>query len=484
MNNLKLQKYIDYKAMYDVAVMEPYMVSFKKLNEYIGASEDKVLMLEEGLKDLPISDFNYQGRIITYHNPEQIEKVGKVLFDFLGDDSKWNSLIKKIAGYEVELESVMNIQSTKNILDKAKNEKLYNEIYSKYFDLYLEVITIYLITDGRYHEFSIKQIKQHDIDSETINKLTLPNKVSSFQIANTELSEVGKLFRANKDWKESFNKFLDKYVWFYLADTHYDFDKVVEDLKNKLSIESGEETTGTIKSEIKTNISDLDKKILSRISELGFQRMELRKYWQWIDYTIHTLLYNFAKENGLPEKTLVFLADSEIRDVLSGRNQSFDNILDLAQKRSQLFAAFLCDNKVSIFNDKNEIDALRQSHVVKEDLNTTLKGNVSYKENGEDKIFGTARVITWSQDVMKDLNQINDGEILVVTQTKPDFLPFLKKARAIVADEGGITSHVSIVTRELKIPAIVGTRTATDSIKTGDTIELNMVSGEIIINNK
>jgi phosphohistidine swiveling domain-containing protein len=303
-------------------------------------------------------------------------------------------------------------------------------------------------------------------------------------LLNTELSEVGKLFRANKDWKESFNKFLDKYVWFYLADTHYDFDKVVEDLKNKLSIESGEETTGTIKSEIKTNISDLDKKILSRISELGFQRMELRKYWQWIDYTIHTLLYNFAKENGLPEKTLVFLADSEIRDVLSGRNQSFDNILDLAQKRSQLFAAFLCDNKVSIFNDKNEIDALRQSHVVKEDLNTTLKGNVSYKENGEDKIFGTARVITWSQDVMKDLNQINDGEILVVTQTKPDFLPFLKKARAIVADEGGITSHVSIVTRELKIPAIVGTRTATDSIKTGDTIELNMVSGEIIINNK
>lgn len=481
MNNLKLQKYIDYKAMYDVAVMEPYMVSFKKLKEYIDASEDKVLMLEEGLKDLPISDFNYQGRIITYHNPEQIEKVGKVLFDFLGDDSKWNSLLKKIAGYEVELESVMNIQSTKNILDKAKSENLYSEIYSKYFDLYLEIITIYLITDGRYHEFSIKQIKQHDIDSETINQLTLPNKVSSFHIANTELSEVGKLFRANKDWEERFNKFLDKYVWFYLADTHYDFDKVVEDLKNKLSIESDQEIAGTSKSEIKTNISDLDKKILSRISELGFQRMELRKFWQWIDYTIHTLLYNFAKENGLPEKTLVFLADSEIRDVLSGRNQSFDNILNLAQKRSQLFAAFLCDNKVSIFNDASEIDILKENHVVGENLNTLLKGSVSYREDNEEKIVGTARVITWSQNIMKELSQIKDGEILVVTQTKPDFLPFLKKARAIVADEGGITSHVSIVTRELKIPAIVGTRIATDSIKTGDDIELNMITGEVSV---
>ena len=99
MTNHKLQKYIDYKAMYDVSVMEPYMASFNKLKEYIGDSEDKVLMLEEGLKDLPINDFYYQGRIITYHNPEQIEKVGKVLFDFLGDDNKWNSLLKKIAGY-------------------------------------------------------------------------------------------------------------------------------------------------------------------------------------------------------------------------------------------------------------------------------------------------------------------------------------------------------------------------------------------------
>lgn len=484
MNNLKLQKYIDYKAMYDVAVMEPYMVSFKKLQEYIGASEDKVLMLEEGLKDLPINDFNYQGRIITYHNPEQIEKVGKALFDFLGDDGKWESLLKRIAGYEAKLESVMNIQSTKNLLDKAKNENQYGELYSKYFDLYLEIITIYLITDGRYHEFSIKQIKQHDIDSETINQLTLPNKVSSFQIANTELNEVGKLFRANKDWEEKFNKFLDKYVWFYLADTHYDFDKVVKDLKNKLVVEQGAETViNANQIEVKSNISNLDSKILSRIAELGFQRMELRKYWQWIDYTIHTLLYNFAKENGLPEKTLVFLADNEIRNVLSGNNQSLDNILDLAQKRSQLFAAFLCEDKVSIFNDKNEIDILRKNHVLKEDLNTILKGNVSYRENGENKILGTARVITWAQDVMKDLNQIKDGEILVVTQTKPDFLPFLKKARAIVADEGGITSHVSIVSRELKIPAIVGTRTATDTIKTGDVIELNLANGEIFIVN-
>ncbi len=481
MTNHKLQKYIDYKAMYDVSVMEPYMASFNKLKEYIGDSEDKVLMLEEGLKDLPINDFYYQGRIITYHNPEQIEKVGKVLFDFLGDDNKWNSLLKKIAGYEVELESVMNIQSTKNILDKVKSENLYGEIYSKYFDLYLEIITIYLITDGRYHEYSIKEIKQHDIDVETINRLTLSNKESSFQTANKELNEIGKIYREGGDWEERFNVFLDKYIWFYLADTHYDFDQVVQDLKLKLSIENEPVSANGNLNEPKVKVSETDNKILLRIAELGFQRMELRKYWQWIDYTIHTLLYNFAKNNGLPEKTLVFLMDAEIRKILNSEDKHFSSVIELAQKRSQLFAIFLSENKISIYDDKDEVDLLRKNNVLGEDLSALLKGNVSYRNNENEKITGRARVITWSQDIMKELNQIEEGEILVLTQTKPDFLPFLKKAKAIVADEGGVTSHVSIVSRELKIPAIVGTRTATDIIMTGNTIQLDMQSGEISI---
>ena len=468
--------------MYDVAVMEPYIISFKKLKEYIGASEDTVLMLEEGIKNLPINDFNYQGRIITYHNPSQIEKVGKALFDFLSNDSEWNSLLERIAGYERELESVMNIQATKDILEKAKKENLYNEIYSKYFDLYLEIITIYLMTDGRYHEFSIKELKQHDIDTETINQLTLPDKESSFQIANTELNKIGKLFRENKPWEERFNNFLDKYVWFYLADTHYDFDQVVEDLKGKLSVESDSGKSIDKGSDVaKSKVTEKDKKVLLRIAELGFQRMELRKYWQWIDYTIHTLLYNFAKEKDLPEKTLVFLADKEIRDILSGKNESFDEISKLAQRRTQLFAAFLNNEEVTIHDAVVEIEALRKNHVAADVGGLVLKGNISYREKDQETIVGSARVITWSQDIMKELNQIQEGEILIVTQTKPDFLPFLKKAKAIVADEGGITSHVSIVSRELKIPAIVGTRTATDSIKTGDTVQLNMITGEVVV---
>jgi phosphohistidine swiveling domain-containing protein len=208
--------------------------------------------------------------------------------------------------------------------------------------------------------------------------------------------------------------------------------------------------------------------------------MELRRYWQWIDFLLHSLMYNFAKEHFLPEKTLVFLSEQEVKNIFSGKIKPNDELIKLAQSRSEIFAIIL-DGEIKVSHNKDEVDQFKIKYISDDNISKTIKGNISYKNADEDTISGTARVITWSKDILKDLESIVDGEILVVTQTKPDFLPFLKKIKALVADEGGITSHVSIVSREMKIPAIVGTRTATDTIKTGDQIELDMINGLVNI---
>jgi len=480
MSNIKLKKYIDYGAMYDIAVMEPYMASFKKLEEYIGASEAVVMMIEEGVKDLPINDFNYKGRIVTYHNAGEIEKVGKTLFSFLKDDDKWNSLNDRLSVYEKELESVINVASTNQILADAKVEKNYLGIYEKYYNLYLEIITIYLITDGRYHEYSIKEIARHDVSQEVINQLTLPTKESSFQIANKELDSIGKLFKSNQPWEDEFANFLDRYVWLYLADTHYDFNQVVDELKKKLTIDISNDSKIENGAMDSSAVDLEDKKVLQRIAELGFQRMELRRYWQWIDFLLHTLLYNFAKEHSLPEKTLVFLSEQEVKKVFSGSIKPDDKLHKFAQSRSEIFGIIL-DTEIKVSHNKDEVEQFKIKYIDEDNISNIVKGNISYRNKNENVISGVARVITWSKDILEDLKKIKDGEILVVTQTKPDFLPFLKKVKALVADEGGITSHVSIVSRELQIPAIVGTRIGTDSIKTGDRIELDMITGNVKI---
>jgi len=87
--------------------------------------------------------------------------------------------------------------------------------------------------------------------------------------------------------------------------------------------------------------------------------------------------------------------------------------------------------------------------------------------------FGKARIIL---DV-KQAKDFQKGDILVTKMTDPDWVPIMKIASAIVADEGGMTSHAAIVSRELGIPAVVGTGNATKVIKDGQEITVDAMRG-------
>lgn len=79
----------------------------------------------------------------------------------------------------------------------------------------------------------------------------------------------------------------------------------------------------------------------------------------------------------------------------------------------------------------------------------------------------------------KDIDKILQGDILVAPYTNPDFVPAMKKAAAIVTDTGGRTSHAAIVSREIGIPAIVGTGNATKVLKNDTIITVNGMKGEV-----
>ena len=74
---------------------------------------------------------------------------------------------------------------------------------------------------------------------------------------------------------------------------------------------------------------------------------------------------------------------------------------------------------------------------------------------------------------IEELDKIKDGDIMVTTMTTPDMVPAMKRSSGIVTDEGGVTCHASIISRELGIPCVVGTGDATSILKenTGVTID-------------
>lgn len=80
---------------------------------------------------------------------------------------------------------------------------------------------------------------------------------------------------------------------------------------------------------------------------------------------------------------------------------------------------------------------------------------------------------------MKDLNNVQKGDILVTKMTNPDMVVTMQRSAAIVTDEGGMTSHAAIVSREMGIPCIVGTREATTKLKENEIITVNGFDGKI-----
>ena len=90
------------------------------------------------------------------------------------------------------------------------------------------------------------------------------------------------------------------------------------------------------------------------------------------------------------------------------------------------------------------------------------------------------RIGAGKANVIKDVHNINnfkEGEVLVTDMTDPDWEPIMKIASAIVTNRGGRTCHAAIISRELGIPCLVGTNTATEAIKTGGEITVDCSQG-------
>lgn len=112
---------------------------------------------------------------------------------------------------------------------------------------------------------------------------------------------------------------------------------------------------------------------------------------------------------------------------------------------------------------------------VKADDISEIKGSVAYKVDRV--VTGKARLISG----FKDMHDFQEGEVLVTEMTNPDYVPIMKLAVAIVTNEGGITCHAAIASRELKVPCVIGTKFATSVINTGDMVEVDTNTGIIRI---
>ena len=100
-----------------------------------------------------------------------------------------------------------------------------------------------------------------------------------------------------------------------------------------------------------------------------------------------------------------------------------------------------------------------------------IRGSIAYSGLAR----GSVKIVNSIQDIQK----VEQGDILVTVNSNPSIMLALKKAAAIVADEGGVMCHAAIVAREMKKPCIIGTKIATQVLKDGDIVEVDANTGVV-----
>ncbi len=123
-----------------------------------------------------------------------------------------------------------------------------------------------------------------------------------------------------------------------------------------------------------------------------------------------------------------------------------------------------------------------------ETVQSQKSGNIlrNYKLKGSSDVLITGRAVgemigQGSANVILEVHNIEDfqaGQVLVTNKTDPDWEPIMKKASAIVTNQGGRTCHAAIIAREMGIPAIVGCGNATGVLKTGQEVTISCAEGE------
>jgi phosphoenolpyruvate synthase/pyruvate phosphate dikinase len=193
--------------------------------------------------------------------------------------------------------------------------------------------------------------------------------------------------------------------------------------------------------------------IVSIFAELHDLRKELQMK---SSYAFHKMINIISKEKNISIEDLDWLMPEELFN------------LDLSKiKERQKCMFFEVDKKTKIYYNE---EAIKKGNEL---LDVNLENFVKWRCAFEGNVKGIARVCKGVQEAAK----IKKGEILITGMTMPDYVPYMKIASAIVTNEGGITCHAAIISRELKIPCVVGTVHATEIFKTGDLIEVDANKG-------
>jgi len=455
----------------------------------------------------PVSFYmSYKTSSLFYQiiNRRLVEEVTKNVFlDYLKNPGFFNDKFKKRA------EISENINFLWNQYNKKKNisTKELLDLYDKMIPVYRKWWHFGIIGEDKGDVINLEIVprfqKRNNISKEDaqeiINLLSHPDEESYFTkerkdflnlslyvLKRREKKEKGEALK-NKLFKQKVIDYIKKYFWmktdFYSA-IEITPEIVYKDILNEIK----ENNISSIEKELKKfeisfkKISDKKKEILSKIKlspadKKDIKFAQLMTYWcdtrkeQYMKgfYYLLMVLRDIAQKFNLDYHTIAMHSVDEVRELL--KNNKKLKKKEIQRRDNGVFVIYEYSNKYTCYYHPFSKKMLEIA--IRYDKRKEISGKVANKSK-ERFVKGVIKIIT---DPAKE--KLNKDEILVTSMTRVEFVPIIIKAKAIITDEGGIASHAAIVSREIGIPCIIGTKVATKVLKNGDYVEIDTEKGVV-----
>lgn len=263
---------------------------------------------------------------------------------------------------------------------------------------------------------------------------------------------------------------------------YIDFEKKLQSLfklsKNKLMkrLENLQNSNKKIKQEKqkikrKYEFNDFENTIIKTLELSSEIKIKLTDWVSLLNYRIIMNIEFLSRRLNISKNNLYLSFPKEIINLYNKRSKAKNLSLSKLKER-EYTVIWYKNNRIKIFYGKRAKEFLK----IKIEKDKKSKAN---KISGTPIFRGNLKGIVKIIKSIKDFSKIKDNDILVASDTTPDYMPIFNRISGIITDEGGITSHAAIVAREMKIPSIVGTKIATKVLKDGDFIELDSYNGII-----
>ncbi|MBT4804623.1 NTP transferase domain-containing protein [Candidatus Woesearchaeota archaeon] len=423
------------------------------------------------------------GKIFT----EVRDKHHTVYFD-QEDIKRWNyegfKLINKSEQEKVVEENKKQIAKFFSFYEKNKNINYILKTNKELFPIYNQLINL-VMENGSFFPYSreepTKAVKDRilsliiaDNKEELLQLLTTPTKEDLFL---KEKKDKLKLIREINVGPKAIKEYALKYSWRFI--NTYSWEIINQFLENEISETNAQELENEINKTINESkiLKQKQEECLARqssnklkelclyLQEIALIRLENKNIWAGYELLFLGLFKEIAKRLELNIED--FLFSYRIKDVKDFLEENKKLTPEEVKKRLQYF-------NIEISPESTEYSFIPKYSKEVNTIPENLKG-LSGDVGNLGRVKGRALVVTDDsiKSLMKTKKEMTSDDIYITTMTHPAMVSILHKTKGIITDEGGITSHAAIISRELNIPCLVGTRISTRFFKTGDFIEVD-----------